>query len=41
MNKLEMFKDAQTGSLENAEWLSEKVVNITSSITQYFLDNFL
>ena len=32
MNKLDMFKDAQTGNLDNAEWLEERVVNISSSI---------
>jgi aminotransferase in exopolysaccharide biosynthesis len=32
MNKLEMFKDAQTGNLDNAEWLEDRVVNISSSI---------
>ncbi|MFW5886304.1 MAG: LegC family aminotransferase [Bacteroidota bacterium] len=32
MNKLEMFKDMQTGSLENAEWLEERVVNLPSSL---------
>ena len=32
MNKLEMFKDAQTGNLENAEWLEDRVVNLPSSI---------
>lgn len=32
MNKLDMFKDAQTGNLDNAEWLEDRVVNISSSI---------
>jgi len=32
MNKLEMFKDAQCGDLSNAEWLEERVVNISSSV---------
>ena len=32
MNKLEMFKDAQTGDLSNAEWLEDRVVNIHSSV---------
>jgi len=32
MNELEMFKGAQTGNLENAEWLEERVVNISSSV---------
>ena len=31
MNKLEMFKDCQTGDLSNAEWLADRVVNIPSS----------
>ncbi|HHD80106.1 MAG TPA: aminotransferase DegT, partial [Campylobacterales bacterium] len=34
MNKLEMFKDAQCGDLSNAEWLEDRVVNISSSIIQ-------
>lgn len=32
MNKLDMFKDAQTGKLDNAEWLEDRVVNISSSV---------
>lgn len=32
MNKLEMFKDCQTDSLENAKWLEDRVVNIPSSV---------
>ncbi len=32
MNKLDMFKDAQTGNLDNAEWLEDRVVNISSSV---------
>ncbi len=32
MNKLEMFKECQTDSLENAEWLEDRVVNIPSSV---------
>jgi len=32
MTELEMFKDAQMGSLENAEWLVDRVVNIPSSV---------
>jgi len=32
MNKLDMFKDAQTGNLDNAEWLADRVVNISSSV---------
>lgn len=33
MNKLPMFKESQTGSLENSQWLEERVVNIPSSVT--------
>ncbi|MFT4600278.1 MAG: perosamine synthetase [Arenicella sp.] len=32
MNKLEMFKDAPKSDLANAEWLVDRVVNITSSV---------
>jgi perosamine synthetase len=32
MNKLNMFKDAQTGNLDNSMWLEDRVVNISSSI---------
>jgi perosamine synthetase len=32
MNKLIMFKDTQCGSLANAEWLEQRVVNIPSSV---------
>ena len=32
MNKLEMFKDCQHGDLSNAEWLEDRVVNISSSV---------
>ncbi|WP_353663231.1 LegC family aminotransferase [Hydrogenimonas sp. SS33] len=32
MNRLEMFKDAQCGTLENALWLEERVVNIPSGV---------
>jgi len=32
MNELEMFKDSQTTSLENAKYLEQRVVNITSSV---------
>ncbi len=32
MNKLDMFKDAQTGNLNNAEWLEDRVINISSSV---------
>jgi len=31
MNKLDMFKNCQTGNLDNAEWLEKRVVNIPSS----------
>jgi perosamine synthetase len=34
MNKLEMFKDCQTDSLENAQWLEDRVINIPSSVIQ-------
>jgi hypothetical protein len=27
-----MFKDCQHGSIENAQWLEERVVNIPSSV---------
>ncbi len=32
MNKLDMFKNAQTGNLDNAQWLEDRVVNISSSV---------
>ena len=32
MNKLEMFKDCPKADLRNAEWLEDRVVNITSSV---------
>ena len=32
MNKLEMFKDAQCGDLSNAEWLEDRIVNISSTV---------
>ncbi|SFV63705.1 Bacillosamine/Legionaminic acid biosynthesis aminotransferase PglE; 4-keto-6-deoxy-N-Acetyl-D-hexosaminyl-(Lipid carrier) aminotransferase [hydrothermal vent metagenome] len=32
MNRLEMFKDSQCGDLSNAEWLEDRVVNISSSV---------
>ena len=32
MNKLEMFKHAQCADLSNAQWLEERVVNISSSV---------
>ena len=31
MNKLEMFKDCQCGSLKNSEYLEQRIVNISSS----------
>ncbi|MBA7547607.1 GDP-perosamine synthase [subsurface metagenome] len=31
INILEMYKDSQTGNLDNAEWLDERLVNIPSS----------
>ena len=31
INRLEMFKDCQTESIENSEWLVDRVVNIPSS----------
>lgn len=34
MNKLEMFKQYQTSSLLNAEWIAERIVNIPSSTRQ-------
>tara|TARA_A100001011_G_scaffold398926_2_gene505235 strand:- start:5434 stop:6591 length:1158 start_codon:yes stop_codon:yes gene_type:complete len=33
MNRLPMFKDAQSDDLKNSEWLDERVVNIPSSVT--------
>jgi len=32
MNKLDMFKEAQTGNLDNSKWLEDRVVNIPSSV---------
>jgi len=32
MNKLDMFKDCECGDLSNAEWLEDRVVNISSSV---------
>ena len=32
MNKLDMFKDAQCGSLKNSKYLEKRVVNISSSV---------
>ena len=32
MNKLEIFKDCPKADLSNAEWLEDRVVNITSSV---------
>lgn len=31
-NKLDMYKDSQTGNLDNANWLEDRIVNISSSI---------
>ncbi len=33
MNRLPMFKDAQSDNLKNSKWLDERVVNIPSSVT--------
>ena len=33
MNKLPMFKNTQSDNLKNAQWLSDRVVNIPSSVT--------
>ncbi len=32
MNHLPMFKDAQCGDLNNAEWIADRLVNISSSV---------
>ncbi len=32
MNKLDMFKAAQCGNLSNAQWLEDRIVNISSSV---------
>ena len=32
MNKLEMYKNCQTGNLDNSEWFEERVVNIPSGV---------
>jgi len=32
MNKLEIFKEVQCGDLSNAEWLEDRIVNISSSV---------
>ncbi|SFC64546.1 perosamine synthetase [Algibacter lectus] len=32
MNTLTMFKNAQTGNLDNAEWFEDRIVNIPSSV---------
>ena len=34
MNKLSMFKNAQSADLRNAEWLEKRVVNIPSGVVQ-------
>lgn len=32
MNKLDMFKDVQTGNLDNSKWIEDRVVSISSSV---------
>ena len=32
LNELQIYRDCQTGSLANAEWLADRVVNIPSSV---------
>jgi dTDP-4-amino-4,6-dideoxygalactose transaminase len=32
MNRLPMFKNCQCGDLTNSEWLTDRVVNITSTV---------
>lgn len=32
MNKLEMYKNCQTGNLDHAEWFAERVVNLPSGV---------
>ena len=32
MNSLSMFKNAQTGNLDNAKYFEERVINIPSSV---------
>lgn len=32
LNKLDMFREAHAGNLENAEWLEDRIVNIPSSV---------
>lgn len=34
MHRLPMYKDAQRGNLSKAEWISDRLVNIPSSVTQ-------
>ena len=34
MNKLDIFKQCQTGNLDNAEWLADRIVNIPSSVVK-------
>ena len=34
MNRLEMYKNSQCGTLDNTEWLADRVVNIPSSVIQ-------
>jgi dTDP-4-amino-4,6-dideoxygalactose transaminase len=33
MNRLPMFKNAQCGNLSNAEWIADRLANISSSVT--------
>jgi hypothetical protein len=33
MNRLPMFKNAQYSHLSNAEWIADRLVNISSSVT--------
>ena len=32
MNELEIYGDAQCGSLKNSKWLAERIVNIPSGV---------
>ena len=32
MNRLPMYRNSQCGNLSNAEWISERLVNIPSSV---------
>ena len=38
MSKLKMFQDCQTDGLRNSKWLSDRVVNIPSSVPETSLD---